>query len=72
MTIKKTRFETVNEVAKYGTKNNLKLVVYTNLVLDVGEFKHPGPQDLIDKNIGTDITSFFEENDHSNFAKDLC
>ena len=52
-------------MAEFGSKNNLKLVVYTNLVLDVGDFKHPGPQELIENNIGTDVTSLFEENDHS-------
>ena len=59
-------------MVEYGEKSNIKLVIYENLVLDVTDFKHPGPQNLIDENIGTDITDLFEQNDHSRFAKDLC
>ena len=41
--LKKKQFNSVIEVEEYGTKNKIKLVVYQNLVLDVSEFKHPGP-----------------------------
>ena len=43
-----------------------------NYVLDVTEFKHPGPQKLITENIGKDITKLFEENEHSNYARELA
>ena len=36
-------------------------MVYGNDVLDVEKFEHPGPQELIVENIGTDCTELFDE-----------
>ena len=37
----------------------------------MSEFKHPGAQYLITENIGKDVTSLFEDNEHSNYAREL-
>lgn len=47
-------------------------MIYQNQVLDVEDFQHPGPQDLIESNLGKDITELFDDQGHSGYAKELC
>jgi 4-hydroxysphinganine ceramide fatty acyl 2-hydroxylase len=58
----------MEEVKKTGKR----LVIYNKEVYDVGEFidvvKHPGGNDLIEDNLGTDITEKMEEVQHSENA----
>lgn len=42
------------------------------MVLDVERFEHPGPQELITENIGTDCTELFNEQGHSKAAVEMC
>eukprot|EP00416_Gambierdiscus_australes_P025392 CAMPEP_0171062740 /NCGR_PEP_ID=MMETSP0766_2-20121228/5214_1 /TAXON_ID=439317 /ORGANISM="Gambierdiscus australes, Strain CAWD 149" /LENGTH=354 /DNA_ID=CAMNT_0011518549 /DNA_START=40 /DNA_END=1104 /DNA_ORIENTATION=+ len=65
-------FKSVSEVEEYCRSEDKQFVVYHRSVLDVAGFKHPGPQTLIQGNIGKDITQDFNGRKHSDFAKELC
>ena len=66
------KFDSIEDVTLECETNGKKYVVYRNLVLDVTKFEHPGPQELISDNIGTDITKLFDDQGHSKNALDLC
>jgi len=51
--------------------NSDKLMFCGNRVLDVTEFKHPGPQKLITEAFNTDITEDYREQNHSKYADTL-
>jgi cytochrome b involved in lipid metabolism len=40
-------------------------------VLDVTDFKHPGPETILNENSGNDIKRMFDDQGHSSFAKSL-
>ena len=65
-------FHYLSEVKQAAKEQNKLLVVYHNNVLDVTDFDHPGPQEDITGNVGTDITEKFEDAEHSNYARELC
>lgn len=65
-------FITEQQARDFANQNKLDIVIYKNQVLDITDFKHPGPQNLLTDNLGKDITALFEENDHSNYAVELC
>ena len=49
-----------------------KLVVYYgNNILDVTQFKHPGPDTILKELNGKDIKEQFDDQGHSKFAKSL-
>jgi cytochrome b involved in lipid metabolism len=52
-------------------KKDRVIVYYGNTVLDVTDFKHPGPDTILIDNNGTDIKMDFDDQGHSNFAKSL-
>ena len=66
------RFDDLDAVRDFNIQQGRACVVYAGWVLDVGAFKHPGPQSLIASNVGKDITAAFDERGHSAFAKELC
>ena len=41
--------------------NPVKLTVYGKDVLDVTKFRHPGPKELIEDNIGKDMQHEFDD-----------
>lgn len=41
-------------------------------MIDVKNFKHPGPQKLVTSHIGEDMTDAFTSQMHSAAARDLC
>ena len=49
-------FENIKAVKDACDKLGKKYVVVQGLVVDVDGYKHPGPQNLITDNIGTDVT----------------
>ena len=48
-----------------------KYMVYKNQVLDVEGFDHPGSVELIEDNLGKDVTELFDEQGHSGYARSL-
>ena len=66
------QFNSYSEANIHAKKHNRQYAFLYKNVLDLTEFRHPGPQELITENIGKDITTLFEDNDHSEYAKDLC
>ena len=48
-----------------------KYMVYQNQVLDMEGFEHPGSQDLIEDNLGKDVTKMFDQQGHSSYAVSL-
>ena len=57
---------------RFGSENSKQWVIYDNAVIDVAGWSHPGPQKLITKNIGRDVTEMFDRRGHSEYAKELC
>lgn len=52
-------------------KKDRVIVYYGNSVLDCTDFKHPGPDTIINENMGKDIKTQFDDQGHSTFAKSL-
>jgi cytochrome b involved in lipid metabolism len=52
-------------------KKERVIVYYGNSVLDVTDFKHPGPDTILIDNKGKDIKMDFDDQGHSTFAKSL-
>ena len=66
------KFKSIDAVKSACESENKKYVVYENDVLDVQKFEHPGPQELITENIGSDITELFNDQGHSRAAVEMC
>ena len=64
-------FRSVDEVQDFCKRNRISFVIYNEMVLDVSQFKHPGPQHLITDNLSSDVTDLFDETGHSDFAINL-
>jgi len=52
-------------------KKDRVIVYYGNSVLDVTDFRHPGPDNLITEANGKDMKQDFDDQGHSRFAKSL-
>lgn len=52
-------------------KKDRVIVYYGNSILDVTDFKHPGPDTILSDNKGKDIKLDFDDQGHSQFAKSL-
>jgi cytochrome b involved in lipid metabolism len=52
-------------------KKDRTIVYYGNSVLDVTDFKHPGPDTILQEANGTDMKEDFDDQGHSKFAKSL-
>ena len=52
-------------------KKDRVIVYYGNTVLDVTDFKHPGPDTILLENKGKDMKKAFDDQGHSKFAKSL-
>jgi cytochrome b involved in lipid metabolism len=50
-------------------KKDRVIVYYGNSVLDVTDFRHPGPDNLITEANGKDMKQDFDDQGHSRFAK---
>ena len=66
------KFKSIDDVKLICDRDNKQYLVYENMVLDVEKFQHPGPQELITENIGTDCTELFNEQGHSKSAIEMC
>ena len=64
--------EWTNPFALTEVYNTIHPAVCLSQVLDVQGFKHPGPQRLIEDNVGGDVTTLFHRNGHSSHARLLC
>ena len=64
-----------NLIDKAKVENLMKkgrtIVYYGNSVLDVTDFRHPGPDNLITEANGKDLKQDFDDQGHSRFAKSL-
>lgn len=63
-------FKDKEEIHKLN-KAGHKLAFYGDSIINLKDFKHPGPQDLIDSNIGKDLKDSFLSQNHSEFASSL-
>jgi cytochrome b involved in lipid metabolism len=61
------KFEDINAVKAAKQK----YLVYKNQVLDVEGFDHPGSVELIEDNLGKDVTELFDQQGHSSHARSL-
>ena len=61
----------VNQFFEEQRKIGKKYMLFGNQVIDVSEFKHPGPQNLIEENLETDIKDLFIDQEHSDYAMEL-
>ena len=64
------KFDSVEEVRQEMKERSssgkpVKWLLYDKLVLDVTDFKHPGPAEFITDNIGEDIMQEFDDQGHS-------
>eukprot|EP00927_Polykrikos_kofoidii_P082699 TRINITY_DN8288_c0_g1_i1.p1 TRINITY_DN8288_c0_g1~~TRINITY_DN8288_c0_g1_i1.p1 ORF type:complete len:359 (+),score=70.43 TRINITY_DN8288_c0_g1_i1:43-1119(+) len=66
------RVRDIDELQALCKSHNKDYMVYEQNVLDVTNFKHPGAQSLITKNVGKDVTKLFDDRGHSSYAKELC
>jgi len=66
-------FSSAQEVADLNKKEDRKLVIYGDKVLDVADFlgKHPGGRKIIEKLLGESIVKAFDDVEHSDVAKQL-
>ena len=66
----KKNLYSIEEVAKHNTPNDLWVVV-NDKVFDMSTFKsHPGGQDALNANAGTDATENFKEAGHEDEEKE--